>query len=206
MTGVDVRPVDRDSATERRAYWEAGRDAVADRPYNEHIAWQAADAYLQVPRHDVHEVRLGAWLGDRLVGTRREPGRPVRGPARLRRRHGGGQQGPRPHHGPGPLGRARRGDRAAPRRLGEAAVDLEVLDEERVRTREERAARAGRRDVFTFALDGLGEVVALTAAYPGVEWVLTGNADVNAPMNAINDRLGFRVVERCLHVRGAVAG
>ena len=25
-----------------RAYWEIGRDAVADRPYNTFLAWQAA--------------------------------------------------------------------------------------------------------------------------------------------------------------------
>jgi hypothetical protein len=34
-----------------------------------------------------------------------------------------------------------------------------------------------------------------------VEWMLTGNADVNAPMNAVNDALGYRVVERALELR-----
>ncbi len=28
--------------------------------------------------------------------------------------------------------------------------------------------------------------------YPDVQWVVTGNADSNAPMLAINTRLGFR--------------
>ncbi len=36
----------------------------------------------------------------------------------------------------------------------------------------------------------------LAAEYPEVRQVVTFNADVNAPMIAINDRLGFRPVER----------
>ena len=41
---------------------------------------------------------------------------------------------------------------------------------------------------------------ALYAAFPELSFIITGNADVNTRMNAINDRLGFRVVERCLEV------
>ena len=44
---------------------------------------------------------------------------------------------------------------------------------------------------------------ALVDRFPELEWIITGNADVNAHMNAINDRLGFRVVERCLEVEKA---
>jgi GNAT superfamily N-acetyltransferase len=47
----------------------------------------------------------------------------------------------------------------------------------------------------------LANLRALVAAQPGVEWIRTDNADVNAPMNAINDQLGFRVVERCVELR-----
>ena len=36
---------------------------------------------------------------------------------------------------------------------------------------------------------------SLRAAYPTCELVATDNAGVNAPMNAVNDRLGYRVVE-----------
>ena len=125
---------------------------------------------------------------------------------------------------------------------GEAALELERWDTKRVRDREERVARAGRRDVHTFALDASGEVVALTELfinetvphrsfqsgtlvmpdhrghrlglaiklanlrelverYPQVEWIVTGNASINAAMNVINDLLGVLVVERRLEMR-----
>ena len=45
---------------------------------------------------------------------------------------------------------------------------------------------------------------ALTERFPELAWIITGNADVNTHMNAINDRLGFRVVERCLEVEKAL--
>jgi hypothetical protein len=45
---------------------------------------------------------------------------------------------------------------------------------------------------------------ALAGRFPQLEWIITGNADVNAHMNAINDRLGFRVVERLLEVEKAL--
>lgn len=37
--------------------------------------------------------------------------------------------------------------------------------------------------------------------YPECAWVETGNAEVNAPMNAVNERMGYRVVERCLDLQ-----
>ncbi len=45
---------------------------------------------------------------------------------------------------------------------------------------------------------------ALLERFPDAEWIITGNADVNAPMNAVNERLGFRVVERCVEMERAV--
>ena len=128
---------------------------------------------------------------------------------------------------------------------GDADVEDEVWDAERVRTHQERAVRAGRRDYTTFALTRDGEVAAMTemfvnesvphrgfqsgtlvvpahrghrlglavkvanqqaihADFPELAFVITGNADVNTHMNAINDRLGFRVVERCLEVEKAL--
>lgn len=124
---------------------------------------------------------------------------------------------------------------------GELEREAETLDPERLRAREERAARAGRVDLITMAFDVEDRAVALTELmlnttvahrvlqggtivlpehrghrlglalkvanqralmerFPEAEWVLTANADVNAAMNAINDRLGFRVVERCVEV------
>jgi hypothetical protein len=47
----------------------------------------------------------------------------------------------------------------------------------------------------------LANHLALVERFPQVEWMVTGNADVNAPMTAINDVLGYRVVERCLEMR-----
>lgn len=37
--------------------------------------------------------------------------------------------------------------------------------------------------------------------FPQCRVLLTGNADVNAPMNAVNDALGYREVERCLEMQ-----
>ena len=42
--------------------------------------------------------------------------------------------------------------------------------------------------------------------YPACEHVETGNAGVNAPMNAVNERMGYRVVERCLDVQRVLGG
>lgn len=40
--------------------------------------------------------------------------------------------------------------------------------------------------------------------FPGCRVLVTGNADVNAPMNAINDALGYRDVERCIEMQRAI--
>ena len=42
---------------------------------------------------------------------------------------------------------------------------------------------------------------ALRAAYPECRILMTGNADVNAAMNAVNVKLGFREVERCIELQ-----
>jgi hypothetical protein len=39
---------------------------------------------------------------------------------------------------------------------------------------------------------------ALRAAYPGCAAVATSNADVNDHMNAVNEALGYRVLEQLL--------
>jgi len=308
---------------------------VADRPYSQHLAWQAASTYLRTPRTDVREVRAAAWDGDRMVGLlglqapllestdtaivfvevlpshrRRGVGSALLAHAEAaavelsRSSLQGWAYAPvgaesagtefAAHHGfrveleegskvlDLTQGRERWADLAAevaphhvdhrlrtlwgpvPDELvagycalntafmgevptGETPVDLEQWDEARVREREARAAKAGRRDLYTFALDRDGEVVALTElfvnttaphrafqsgtlvmpaarghrlglaikvaslqalveSYPQVEWILTENADVNAAMNAVNERLGFRVVERCVELRRAVGG
>ena len=41
----------------------------------------------------------------------------------------------------------------------------------------------------------------LRADYPGCELLVTDNAGVNAPMNAVNERLGYRVVEDLLELQ-----
>jgi len=52
---------------------------------------------------------------------------------------------------------------------------------------------------------GLGMKLAthrrLLELYPECAYVETGNAGVNAAMNAVNEQLGYRVVERCLDVQ-----
>ncbi len=42
---------------------------------------------------------------------------------------------------------------------------------------------------------------AVRAAFPECRYVFTSNAGVNAPMNAVNDALGFRDVERGLEMQ-----
>jgi GNAT superfamily N-acetyltransferase len=42
---------------------------------------------------------------------------------------------------------------------------------------------------------------AVRAAFPQCQILMTGNAGVNAAMNAVNERLGYREVERCVEVQ-----
>jgi GNAT superfamily N-acetyltransferase len=57
---------------------------------------------------------------------------------------------------------------------------------------------------------GLGMKLAthrrLLELHPGCEAIETSNAGVNAPMNAVNEALGYRVVERCLDVQKQIDG
>lgn len=46
---------------------------------------------------------------------------------------------------------------------------------------------------------------SLRAAYPACELLVTDNAGVNAPMNAVNERLGYRVVEDLLELQKRLA-
>jgi hypothetical protein len=46
---------------------------------------------------------------------------------------------------------------------------------------------------------------ALVAALPECELVRTTNADVNAHMNAVNERLGYRQVEDMLEVQKVIS-
>jgi len=46
---------------------------------------------------------------------------------------------------------------------------------------------------------------AVRAAHPDIEVLFTGNAGVNAPMNAVNDVLGYRFVERCVEMQKNLA-
>ena len=39
------------------------------------------------------------------------------------------------------------------------------------------------------------------ATYPDLRILLTGNAGVNAPMNVVNDALGYREIERCVEMQ-----
>ncbi len=45
---------------------------------------------------------------------------------------------------------------------------------------------------------------AVRLAFPQCQILMTGNADVNAAMNAVNERLGYREVERCVEVQKAL--
>jgi GNAT superfamily N-acetyltransferase len=41
----------------------------------------------------------------------------------------------------------------------------------------------------------------IRSAFPDCQVLLTGNADVNAPMNAVNTQLGYHDVERCIELQ-----
>jgi len=330
---IEIRPLDRHDEGQVRTFWELERDAVADRPYNTFLAWQAAKTYIPMEFTDRERVFVAAWDGDTMVGTlagggpltdnthrahadisvrpdhrRRgigtllirafedwaaEHGRRVLGgevaapvdgtsPAlEFATRHGFKvtiEDGMKvvdiaetrdrwdalaaecaPHHRDYEI---RTVSAPIPDELvagyiainnmfmseaptGDADVEDEVWTPERLRENEARALKAKRRDTTTFAIDANGEVAAMTELFvnetvphrgfqsgtlvvpahrghrlglaikvanqraladrfPELEWIITGNADVNAHMNAINDRLGFRVVERLLEVEKAL--
>jgi GNAT superfamily N-acetyltransferase len=331
--GIEIKPLDRHDEGQVRTYWELERDAVADRPYNTFLAWQAAKTYIPMEFTDRVRLFVAAWDGDAMVGalsgggpltdnTHRahadisvRPGHRRRGIGTLllrafedwaaehgRRVLGGEVFTPVDGTSPALEFATRHGFRvviedgmkvvdiagtrdrwdalaaeAAPHHRdyelrtvwspipdelvaghnlvnnmfiseapsGDSDMEDENWDPERLRAQEERAAKAGRRDVTTFALTRDGEVAAMTEAFvnetvphrgfqggtlvvpahrghrlglavkvanqralagrfPQLEWIITGNADVNAHMNAINDRLGFRVVERLLEVEKAL--
>jgi GNAT superfamily N-acetyltransferase len=330
---IEIRELDRQDEAQVRAFWEIGRDAVADRPYNTFLAWQAAKTYLPMDFPDRDRHFEAAWDGDRMVASMgvnggtvdnlhlawssievlpdyrrrgiagrlleraeewaRSKGRRVltsevyapvgaTSPALdFATRHGfkvtledgmkvvdvpetthawaGLAAECAPHHADYEL---RTVHGMVPDELvegycsiqnmfmseaptGDADIEDEVWDAARLRAQQERAAKAGRRDVTTFALTRDGEVAAMTElfvnetlphrgfqsgtlvvpahrghrlglavkvanqqalydAFPELAFIITGNADVNVHMNAINDRLGFRVVERCLEVEKAL--
>ena len=332
MSRVSVRELDRSDEADVRAFWELNRDAVADRPYNTYLAWQAARTYVAAERADgVVSYLVAEDDGDgRMVGTvflfapvldnthlayvdlyvavdRRREGIGTRLLDEVvERARGLGRrlmtaEAYAPVDGDSPglafardkgfdvvledgmkvvdLVSTRSSWESMAREIaplhndyrlvttwdpvpdelmagycalnnafvslaptGDADVEDEQWDEQRVRDREARTSRAGRHDLMTFALDPSGEVVALSelfinetapqrafqggtlvlpehrghrlgmavklanhqglvARFPEVEWMVTGNADVNVAMNAINDTLGYRVVERCLEVQ-----
>lgn len=97
------------------------------------------------------------------------------------------------------------------------AAEPQRWDEQRLREKEERFERAGHHETTTLAIAPDREIVGMTEAmvsdhapdrafqgstivepesFPGCRTMLTGNADVNVAMNAVNERLGFRPVER----------
>lgn len=330
---VEIRELDRHDEAQVRAFWEVERDAVADRPYNTFLAWEAARTYIPMEFTDRLRCFAAAFDGDTLVGAvaggapltdnthrahyevavlpahrrrglgtlladeferwaaahgRRviagevfapvegrspalefaegrgfrvtiEDGMKVVDIAETRDRWDGLAAECAPHHLDyelrtvwSPLPEELVGGHNAINNMfmseapsGDADVEDENWTPERLRADEERAAKGGRRDVRTFALTRDGEVAAMTElfvnehspergfqsgtlvvpahrghrlglavkvanqqaladAFSALEWIITGNADVNTHMNAINDRLGFRVVERCLEVEKAL--
>ncbi|MGZ4429335.1 MAG: GNAT family N-acetyltransferase, partial [Nocardioidaceae bacterium] len=52
----------------------------------------------------------------------------------------------------------------------------------------------------------LANQAAVRERWPAVEVLFTGNAGVNAPMNAVNDRLGYAGFERCVEVQRSLEG
>jgi GNAT superfamily N-acetyltransferase len=106
--------------------------------------------------------------------------------------------------------------------MGALEVEAERWDERRLRARERRNAATGRHEVVSGAVAPDGSLVALTevgvsehaphrgfqsgtivdpAHHPGCRLLVTGNADVNAAMNSVNDALGYREVERCVEMQ-----
>jgi hypothetical protein len=66
---IEIRELDRNDNAQVRTFWELGRDAVADRPYNTFMAWQAAKTYIPMEFDDRIRLLLAAWDGPTMVGV-----------------------------------------------------------------------------------------------------------------------------------------
>lgn len=330
MTTYEVREIDPHDEALLRAWWEVGRDATAERPVHAWPVWEISRTALPMPRTDGRLVLVGAFDGDRVVGSgmafmfrsdnthlaevdvyvapgdrRRGVGRAVLAELeRIGRADGrtsliSSAYAPEGAESPGSSFAAATGypvasaeetktvdltteparwgvlDEQVAAALGDYRVDVfeehvpdryvadfcallgqflgEVptgeldLDqvawtEARLREGEERALAVGRVQVIAVAVapDGhlcgfsdvrvnrhdprhasvggtlvlpehrghrLGLAMKLAThrrlleLFPDCAYVETGNAGVNAAMNAVNDQLGYRVVERCLDVQ-----
>lgn len=330
MTTYEVREIDPHDEALLRAWWEIGRDATAERPVHAWPVWQISRTALPMSRTDGRLVLVGAFAGDRVVGSgmlfmfrsdnthlaeidvyvapenrRRGVGRAVLAVLeRIGRAEGrtsliSSAYAPEGAESPGSAFAAATGypvacveetktvdlttepahwgalDEQVAEALGDYRVDVfeehvpdryvpdfcallgqflgEVptgeLDlgqvawtEARLREGEERALAVGRVQVIAVAVapDGhlcgfsdvrvnrhdprhasvggtlvlperrghrLGLAMKLAThrrvldLFPECAYVETGNAGVNAAMNAVNDQLGYRVVERCLDVQ-----
>jgi GNAT superfamily N-acetyltransferase len=66
---IEIRPLDRFDEAQVRTFWEVERDAVADRPYNTFLAWQAAKTYIPMENPSRIRTFVAAWDGDTMVGA-----------------------------------------------------------------------------------------------------------------------------------------
>ena len=78
---IEIRELDRHDEAQVRTFWEIGRDAVADRPYNTFLAWQAAKTYIPMDFPDRDRHFEAAWDGDRMVAAMGVSGRDFGQPA-----------------------------------------------------------------------------------------------------------------------------
>ena len=330
MTVIELRAFEATDEATLRAWWEVGRAASVERPFDAWPGWEAVRTKLATPRSDGRAVLTAAGLGGRVVGAsslwffdldnthlvqvetwvhpdarRRGVGAALLGAAedraRAERRSPVVATAYAPVGGESPGSRfaAARGYAVASREetklvdlrrapagwtrldaevaaalgdhrvvVAEGAVPEEHLDDfcvllsaflgevptgdldltearwtrERVRETEDRFRRERVLNVYGLAVapDGhlcgfsdlrvrrddprraevggtlvmpghrghrLGLAMKLAThrrlveRFPGCEWVETGNAGVNAAMNAVNEQLGYRVVEQALDLQ-----
>lgn len=330
MTGIELRTFEATDEALLRAWWEVGRAASVERPFDAWPSWEAVRTKLATPRKDGHGVRWAALLDGRVVGAsslwffdldnthlaeieiwvhpdsrRHGVGSALLAAAESCAREVGRTTMVATAYAPlgaesagsafaaargyavasleetklvdlqrAPAGWAPLDDQVAAALDGyrvvvaEEAVPEEHLDDfcvllsaflgevptgdldltevtwtrERVKDTEERFRREGLLNVYGLAVapDGhlcgfsdlrvrpddprhatvggtlvmpghrghrLGLAMKLAThrrvaeLFPGCEWVETGNAGVNAAMNAVNEQLGYRVVERALDVQ-----
>ncbi len=206
MTTYETRVVDPTDEVALRAWWEVGRDATAERPIDAWPVWEISREALPMARTDGRLVLLSALEGDVVAGTG------MLFPFRQDNTHLGEVDvyvAP-PHRGRG-IGRAVLAELERHARRDGRTTITATWTSERLREGEDRAIKVGRVQVMAVAVAPDGHLLGLAmklathrrvlGLFPECVYVETGNAGVNAAMNAVNAQLGYRVVERCLDVQ-----
>jgi len=174
---VEIREIDpRDDAL-TRTFWEVGKAAdEVDRPWSTYWPWESARAAFAFPSTSMRKALFAAFDGDQMVGCA-EVSFPL-----LDNTHS-----------------------ASPEIFVHPSAQRRGVGTALLEASEAAARDAGRRVLMVEVatpVDGPDSAGMHFARRHGLR---TGNADVNKAMNAVNDRLGYRTVERMAEMQKDVA-